>query len=577
MSDSTSTDYSSYGVSNSSYWSGRVTFSGLGNGTDFSTIIDATMQVESHSLDDMEDWRSQWETKSEALDELNTMLLDLESSLGDMDEVSEFLVKTANSTNTSALTVEADSDAKETSHVVEVGKLAKSDIWVNTEYSFSAMDDVVAASDASMSLVLGGNKVTLDVPAGTTLEGLITLVNNSADTRDKIQADAIYDGQNYHFELYSQETGTENAIVVSNCSIPGLDPSNYVNTQKATNAQLKVDGYPAGEDEWLERSSNTVDDIITGLTLDLHEASGTPVTITVGTDEDSILANVQTFLDQVNAIYTAIDTITTVSEDDDGNASGSILTGNYGVDMVRQSLKEILSGLASGFDWYDATDGTGDAYATLSQLGITTDSEEGSSTFGHLVLDEDEFLAALDDDPDQVAQVFSADYEGESQSPNLTYMSCISGLTKAQAHEVDYTIEGGKIVSATINGEKANVDGWQITGASGTDATGLAVRVDNHSDGTYSGDVAIKLGKVGELAAKISELTDPQSGTLTIISDNYSDIMSSIDDKIEYENKRLDLLYQELTRKYSSLDALMNTYSSLQTSLESQIASLSSS
>ncbi len=108
-------------------------------------------------------------------------------------------------------------------------------------------------------------------------------------------------------------------------------------------------------------------------------------------------------------------------------------------------------------------------------------------------------------------------------------------------------------------------------------ARGLALEVINLTAGSYSGQVQIKSGKTEELAQEIKKLTDPQSGTLEILKDNYQDIMDSIDDKIAYEERRLELLEKNLRLRFARLEALLGTYDNISTQLSSQIKGLSSS
>ena len=156
------------------------------------------------------------------------------------------------------------------------------------------------------------------------------------------------------------------------------------------------------------------------------------------------------------------------------------------------------------------------------------------------------------------------------------YESLVKGLTEAGSYDIEYTISGGVLTSATINGDEALVSGWEITGAYGTSASGMAVRVEDQSDGTHTAEVGVKEGKIPELIAYLEEITDDDTGTLSIIDDNYQDIMDSLDKKIEYEEARLELKQQTLTERYARLEEALSTYSQLQSQLESSIAQLSS-
>jgi flagellar hook-associated protein 2 len=113
-------------------WSGSITFTGLGSGTDWDSIIEATMEVESYRKDQMESWQSDWEEKVTALQELNQGLIDLDDWLTRYDTPEEFLIKTATSTDTDAVAVSAAAEAEEGSHTVIVNQLAQNDIIMAT-------------------------------------------------------------------------------------------------------------------------------------------------------------------------------------------------------------------------------------------------------------------------------------------------------------------------------------------------------------------------------------------------------------------------------------------------------------
>lgn len=87
----------------------------------------------------------------------------------------------------------------------------------------------------------------------------------------------------------------------------------------------------------------------------------------------------------------------------------------------------------------------------------------------------------------------------------------------------------------------------------------------------------IKSGKTEELIQEIKKLTDPLSGTLEILKDNYQDIMDSIDEKIAYEERRLALLEKNLRLRFANLEAVLGNYNNISTQISSQIKSLSGS
>lgn len=683
--------------------SGAIRFTGLGSGTDFDSMITQLIEAERAHTYRLESWRAEWEAKSESFDELTSAMVSLQTTLGTLNTTDEFLTKTVASSNTTALSASASSDAEESSHSVEVVSLATNDMHMGTEIFSSTSDLVGDGAAGTFTFTYGSHQISIDTTATTTLAQFVTLINSDADNANYVRASVINDGSGYRLQIRGMDLGAGNDFVIQEATnLSKVEADNFVETQNASNAQLKIDGWPtdslltptadslqatftgtsaspktvdsivassggtfafthAGElytvtvdatttysdlasaitsavttahpgsaftaqavasgnnvtltltgdtgsenqinivdspattisslqsgkfkqitgatDGYIERDSNSIADAVPGLTLNLL-ATGT-TTLTTSVDTASVLTNAQTFVDAVNEVLSVIKELTQV-ETVGESTSGSILTGNYGLQMIQQNIKTILASKGLGFD-YDM-----DSVTTLGSVGITTDTSEGSPTFGLLTLDADAFLSALEEDSDGVARLFSADYypatketvNGESvTSSNFKFDSFIRGVTEAGEYDISYTISGGTVTGATINGYAAAYDaatGTLTAEGTGNTARGLAIEIVNFVDGSYSGSVQIKSGKTEELYQTIKKLTDSNSGTLEILKDNYQDIMDSIDDKIAYEEARLTLMESNMRTRFASLESLLGTYDSISSQLESSIASLSS-
>ena len=243
------------------------------------------------------------------------------------------------------------------------------------------------------------------------------------------------------------------------------------------------------------------------------------------------------------------------------------------LDMVYNEIKSILSSSALGFKRYDATEG-GDYYTSLSQVGFETDTDEGSDSYGQLILDEDKLADALKKDPLAVASMLATRLTGVSDSDGLQVISLIDGVTPAGENEVNYTISGGVLVSATIDGEAADVDGWTILGK-GSKSKGLYLAVANQTDGDYEGTIRVKQGKLGQLSDMLDDTTVAKTGSLTLLIENYEEHGASLDNQIYNEEHRLDVLESSLKRRYAALDATLSTYSNQASMLENMLSSLS--
>lgn len=436
---------------------------------------------------------------------------------------------------------------------------------IKATFAGKTTTDTFATVDGTFKFAYDG---TLHSVAVTTADTYATLADKINTAVGFIMATATDVSGNVELTLEGV-AGSDKQITIVNSpgtTIGELQPGAFAQIQGAT------DGY-------FERKANSISDIIPGVTMNLASTGST--TITTSLDPEAVTEKVRTFVEAVNSVLQEVKNQTQVTSVGE-NVSGSLLTGNYGLQMIQQKLKNILAEKGVGFD-YDM-----DAIVSLGSVGITTDTVQGSPTFGLLVFDENAFSSALRTDPDAVARLFSADQYPSTkemvdgvavESSNFKFESSIKGITDAGEYAVQYTVDaGGTITSASINGYAASIDGTKIVATGeGNPARGLSLEVINLTAGSYSGSVQIKSGKTEELIQEIKKLTDPLSGTLEILKDNYQDIMDSIDEKIAYEERRLALLEKNLRLRFANLEAVLGNYNNISTQISSQIKSLSGS
>lgn len=544
---------------------GAIYFTGLGSGTDFDSMVTKLVEVEQARVTTYQTWQQTWSEKNTAFQELNTAMLSLRTSLQDMDTISEFLSKSATSSDADVVSATADGEAESGTYTYSVLQLAKNKTMI-TSSGFSSLSASVNSTGATASMVYTYAGVTISnaVPTGSTLKDLVNIINTNSSTTG-VRASTIYDGSKYYLQLRGLDTGAENTLTISGATtLTGFTAKNFVVTQENQDAKLKINGWPLSN-AWISRSTNTVSDLVDGLSLSL-KASGAG-TITVETDLDAVVENVQNFVDEVNTVKSMLQELTKY---DSTTQTASILTGNYGLQMIDSMLKSLTAAGGLGFD------AKRDTYISLSSFGISTDTTEGSSTFGQLVLDTDTLEAILASNASDVAKVFAAQYMGDTDSADLSYSSYISGITKAGAYTVNYTVKDGKLTAATIDGHQAvfSSNSNTITGQSGQDESGLSLTVANLTDGTYSHTVNLRLGKIGEMVDALADLTNAETGPLAILQENYTTIYDDIQDKIDQENERISQMATRLRDRFSRLDTLLGTYSEIQTSLQSAIAQL---
>ncbi|MFW5734163.1 MAG: flagellar filament capping protein FliD [Oceanidesulfovibrio sp.] len=564
--------------------SGQISFTGLGSGTDFQTMIDKLIEIEGTHKRRLEIWKEEWELKNVAIQEINTAMLDLRTTLSSLDSMNSFLTKNVASSNEGVMSATADANAEVATHNVEIKQLAKNAIIVGTTGYVDKKASVVGGTSENFAYTYAGADYTVTAAAGTTLEGLVNLINSDPENPG-VRASLVNNGQEYYLQLRGLDLGS-NASLSFNSSVstmtdPGFDSADdFETTQLNQDALFKTNGWPTASNAWIHADSNTVTNAIDGITMNFKSIGSSPPTdvqISVGTDLEGIKENVHTFVDKVNEIRAMMKELT---EFDEVQQVGSIMTGNYAFQLVDSQLKQATAGLAKGFLYYEpGPPPSGDKYGALSQVGILTDAEEGSATEGLLVIDEEKLDQALKDDLEGVAALFSADGIGDQkvETGNFSYYSHINSLTKPGSYDVDYTVSGGAITSATIGGYAATMDNAEgtITATDGP-AKGLVVKINDFpNDTSGSGKVQVKQGKAGEMADLLKDLTSTESGPMHILEENYDDIIQNIEKKIDYEEVRLERMTRDLRNRFANLEATLGQYDQLSSSLASQISQLS--
>ena len=292
----------------------------------------------------------------------------------------------------------------------------------------------VTSTDQTFSYTYNGQQRTIDVAAGTTLSELRGLINNDSENPG-VTAGILNDGSGFstafHLTLTGNDPGAAYKITSISHTLTNFDAV-FNETQAAQNAMVKVDGYPADGSKYIQRSSNTISDLIGGVTLSLSGTGTSTVSIT--DDIDAVKTKIGGFVDSVNSVLDYIKEMTAYDEAGEGGNNGTMI-GNYAFQIVKQRINDILSSLVPGL-----TDGV-DTYTHLSQIGITTDPDQD----GKWVIDSATLDDAMSNDLEAVCSLFTR---------NET--SGVDGIAELIRDETDklseaYSAADPGIVSVLIN------------------------------------------------------------------------------------------------------------------------------
>jgi flagellar hook-associated protein 2 len=194
---------------------GSISTLGVGSGLDLQGILDDLRAVDQRSIINQESKKTRFQEKIQEYNKLNTTLLSMRSTALDLSLGSNFL-NSKISTSGSAVNASSVSGAQIMSHSVEVTALASHSSW--NSGGFAEKTTSVALADQTFAFKVGetGTAISMDVPAGTTLQGLADLINeNHANPGVTASiADTGVGDNPFRLVLTSNQTGEQSRIFI---------------------------------------------------------------------------------------------------------------------------------------------------------------------------------------------------------------------------------------------------------------------------------------------------------------------------------------------------------------------------
>lgn len=295
-----------------------VNFSGLASGIDFEALITATSDAA----------RAQRVTpnqkKVQDLGDTNTALSELKSKLNTLkSKINAFsslsggpLSKTASSSDETLISASASNAAPNGTYSITVSALAKSHT-LSFNDRFAAADTIVAPTIADpatntvthtreIAITVGtsGTPFYIDVSPTTTLSGIADSINSA---NQNVIASVVNTGQTppYALVLKSTKTGVADGdiTVTTGADLAAVPVFQAMTEDAAQNATFAITGVSGT----ISSATNTISNVLPGLTLNLVATTATPVTISVADDISGTTSKVQEFINAYNDIVTYLD------------------------------------------------------------------------------------------------------------------------------------------------------------------------------------------------------------------------------------------------------------------------------
>ena len=559
-------------------------------------------------------------TKKQAdITALTTLVSTLKTSYADVANETAMLKRTVSAAGSGSVTANVEAGVAEQTVRLSVSQLAQVDSYQSKGFKSRSETLKDITSDQSLTLSVGDKSVDIKVGASTTLEDIINQINDGAG--DAIKASIVNTGgeNGYKMILQSKESGEKNQIKFS---VKGSDQAAADGAKKvlsalgfnATETAVKDDkGTTTGFDFSLDftkseakqlqkaqdakfnfngiditRSSNSVDDLIVGVTFNLNNVDEKNSTtgalkesvITIGKDTDAVVKSLKSMVTAYNDLISNISTATSYDRE---NGVAGTLNGMSEITGIKRKLQNLFESSNS--------DGK-----SLQNFGFSFTEK------GVLSVDESKLKDTISKDYEGFKSFFtnSTEYKNAGVFGKVeinTKLDDISGKLKINGKEIEIKLNNGndavknanELVRLINDAEIPNVTArladngvLQLVGTGGKDIE-ISKGVDDNllqklglEAGTTPGSSTDKKGFFDKLSDIVTGLIGTE-GTLTNLTSSLKDKSKIIQSQKDKVQATLDKKYAMMQKQFSTIavqmNALENSFNSLKNTFDALLNS----
>ena len=559
-------------------------------------------------------------TKKQAdITALTTLVSTLKTSYADVANETAMLKRTVSAAGSGSVTANVEAGVAEQTVRLSVSQLAQVDSYQSKGFK-SRSETLNLGKEESLTLSVGDKSVDIKVGASTTLEDIINQINDGAG--DAIKASIVNTGgeNGYKMILQSKESGEKNQIKFSvkgdqaaadgakavleklgfkaketaiqddkgaitgyNLEINTADTSaGGKQLQKAQDAKFNFNGID------ITRSSNSVDDLIVGVTFNLNNVDEKNSTtgalkesvITIGKDTDAVVKSLKSMVTAYNDLISNISTATSYDRE---NGVAGTLNGMSEITGIKRKLQNLFESSNS--------DGK-----SLQNFGFSFTEK------GVLSVDESKLKDTISKDYEGFKSFFtnSTEYKNAGVFGKVeinTKLDDISGKLKINGKEIEIKLNNGndavknanELVRLINDAEIPNVTArladngvLQLIGTGGKD---IEISKDSNADllkalgleaGTTPGSSTDKKGFFDKLSDIVTGLIGTE-GTLTNLTSSLKDKSKIIQSQKDKVQATLDKKYAMMQKQFATIavqmNALENSFNSLKNTFDALLNS----
>ena len=324
---------------------------------DFQTILSRAVSIASLPLKRLQNEQADLAQKKSLLVGLNGAVADVGSSLAALATVAQNKALSATSSNPAKVSVvNSGATSAGTYAISNITSIATAASETSTS-GYASSSTTAVSSAGSLNLVVGSQSFPILLAAGK---------NNLTGLRDAINALGVGvtasvittgTGANPNFLALSSNATGATTLALNDVPTVGSPVNLITAANQGANAVFQLNGLA------VSRTSNTVNDVIPGLTFNiLDKTTGCEtINLALNTDRSRLAIALQTFTDKYNTLVDAADSQI--------GPAGGLLTGDFLVRQIESDLRQVTS----------ASQSSG-SVRSLADLGLSL-SAKGKITF----------------------------------------------------------------------------------------------------------------------------------------------------------------------------------------------------
>ena len=339
---------------------------GVGSGLDVNTIVSQLVAIEKQPLKPLQAKSSTFQSQLSAYGTIKSQVSALGDAASTLASTSNWSVQKATSSN-AAVTASVSTGASASDFSNSVSQLSRAQTTASRSLASGATLGT-AGQSGSLTFTLGswasgtfagsGTPVTVSGINGD--DSLATIAAKINTANAGVSATVLKNGTQERLVFKASNTGEAAGFqITSDGGFAGLDSLSFTSLatpaesasgmqlgQTGLNANLSVNGVA------IESASNTLTNVVPGLTLKLNQVTTAPVDVKIEADQEQVQKNIQAFVDSYNALAK---TLTSTTRYVSGGASG-VLQGDSTTIGIQRILRSMVSSVSSGSSFSRLTD-----------------------------------------------------------------------------------------------------------------------------------------------------------------------------------------------------------------------------